>query len=310
MNNYSGAYTRFIRGGKEFFDQLEEMIDHAENSIHLQTYIFNNDATGMRIADALIRAAGRKVQVYMLVDGYASQGLPNSFIKDIIAAGIHFRFFEPLFASRRFYFGRRLHHKVVVADACKALVGGINITDRYNDLPGQQAWFDAALLVEGEICVQLYNICRGLWENRRVGRNGSRKQKITPVLSSAAIERHPVRIRRNDWVKRRYEIKKTYSEFFRYAEESITIVCSYFLPNQVFRRQLRKALKRNVKVKVVLTGLSDVAITKYAERFLYRWMLRNKIELYEYKPTVLHAKMAIVDKKRLTLGSYNINNIS
>ncbi len=78
----------------------------------------------------------------------------------------------------------------------------------------------------------------------------------------------------------------------RQAEESITIVCSYFLPGEVFRKQLKRAIGRGVEIKVVLTGLSDVRIAKYGERFLYRWMLRNGISLYEYNPTVLHAKMA------------------
>lgn len=124
-----------ISGGSAYFDKLEALIDQAETSLHLQTYIFDEDESGIRIARALKRAAQRGVKVYMLLDGYASQGLSGKFIRGLKEAGIHFNFFEPLFRSKNFYFGRRLHYKVVVADAKCCLVSGRNIGNRYNDCP-------------------------------------------------------------------------------------------------------------------------------------------------------------------------------
>jgi cardiolipin synthase len=73
---------------------------------------------------------------------------------------------------------------------------------------------------------------------------------------------------------------------------------------------LRNASKRGVKIKVIIAGPSDIMLAKNAERWMYDWLLRNKIELYEYQPTVLHAKVAVCDSEWLTIGSYNINNIS
>src|SRR5579859_1800533 len=108
--------VRLVHGGKDFFSQLVQIIDAAKSTIHLQTYIYEHDETGQLVADALLRAAQRKVQVFILLDGYASQELPKYFISAWKEAGIHFRWFWPLFKSRQFYFGRRLHHKVVVAD--------------------------------------------------------------------------------------------------------------------------------------------------------------------------------------------------
>ena len=306
MNKYTLNKVDLIRGGRPFFEKLFELIDSAKSSIHLQTYIFSDDTTGTVIADALIRAARKKVKVYLLVDGYGSQGLSGSFIKKLKDGGVHFRLFEPLFTSKHFYFGRRLHHKVIVVDTLRSLVGGMNIADRYNDLPGQPAWFDVALYAEGEISARLHSICESLWSNKRAAYlNRGETAEETPKASL-----HPVRIRRNDWVNRKHEVRNTYSQFFRKAQETITIVCSYFLPGKIFRSQIKRALRRGVAVKVVLTGLSDVRIAKYAERYLYRWMLRNGIQLYEYQPAMLHAKMAIADSEKLTVDSYNINNIS
>jgi cardiolipin synthase len=87
-------------------------------------------------------------------------------------------------------------------------------------------------------------------------------------------------------------------------------MCSYFLPGRVLRKRLGLAAKRGVKVKLILAGPSDVMLAKYAERYLYRWMLRNKIEIYEYQPSVLHAKMMVVDDRWVTIGSFNVNNVS
>jgi cardiolipin synthase len=94
------------------------------------------------------------------------------------------------------------------------------------------------------------------------------------------------------------------------AEKQLTIMCSYFLPGRLFRKKLALASKRGVKLKVILAGTSDVMMAKHAERYLYDWLLKNRIEIYEYQETVLHAKMAVCDNAWITVGSYNVNNIS
>ena len=103
---------KLIRGGRSYFDQLIRMINAAEQIIQLQVYIFDDDETGREITTALMEAAKRNVAVYLMADGYASQKLSKKFIRELEEAGVHFRFFEPLFRSRNSYFGRRLHHKV------------------------------------------------------------------------------------------------------------------------------------------------------------------------------------------------------
>ena len=97
---------------------------------------------------------------------------------------------------------------------------------------------------------------------------------------------------------------------FRPANESITIMCSYFLPGRTYRKLLSRASVRGVKIKVILAGKSDVAVSKNAERYLYDWLLRKNIRIYEFETTVLHAKMSVVDGDMVTIGSFNVNNIS
>src|ERR1035438_6411820 len=213
------------RSGKEYFALLLSLIDQATENIHLQTYIYDNDETGLLVAGALKAAAKRNVQVYLLADGYASQGMSHKLIHELKEAGVHFRFFEPIFKSKYFYFGRRMHHKVFVADAKFALVGGINIADRYNDLPESPAWLDFALYTEGEVAKELCVLCWKTWNSFPV------KMGITPceekqlVFNFKNSETSSVRMRRNDWVRSKNEISATYIDMFRKAQSRITIVC-------------------------------------------------------------------------------------
>jgi cardiolipin synthase A/B len=311
----SGKYSdrnkiKLIRGGAEYFHLLLQLINDAAESIHLQTYIYNDDETGSLIAAALKAAAKRNVQVYLLADGYASQIMSQKLINELREAGVHFRFFEPFFKSKNYYFGRRMHHKVFVADAKYTLVGGINVADRYNDMPGEPAWLDFALYTEGEIAKDLCVLCWKTWNGfpAKMGITPCEEKKLS--FDFTKEEASLVRMRRNDWVRRKNEISATYIEMFRHAQSHITILCSYFLPGKIIRRLLSDAAKRGVKIKVITAGPSDIMLAKYAERWMYDWLLRNKIELYEYQPAVLHAKVAVCDDEWLTIGSYNVNNIS
>ena len=302
--------ARVVKGGAPFFLQLKELTEQAEHSIHLQIYIFNNDKTGNEIANALIAAAKRGVVVYLMADGYASRTLPKEFIEKLESAGIHFRFFEPVFRSSNFYFGRRLHHKVAVFDAKYALVSGSNIADRYNDLPNEPAWFDMAVFVEGDAAVEIYDICQKIWERDKTKRNVLKSKLVDLFNYISKEDAVGVRVLQNDWVRRKLEVYFTYHKLFKEAKKSIVIVCSYFLPGLSLRKRLSHAAKRGVNVKVVLANTSDVSFTKPAERYLYSWLIRNGIEVYEYLPTVLHAKVAVIDDDLLTIGSYNINDLS
>lgn len=306
----TGNNVRLVHGGAEYFQLLQQLIEGAKESIHLQTYIFDDDETGVSIAEALMTASSRGVHVHLLADGYASQVLSQRLIDRLREAGVQFRFFEPVFKSKNFYFGRRMHHKVFVADARVSLTGGVNISNRYNDLPGEPAWLDFALYAEGPVAQQLCVLCWKTWHNF------PKKMGITPCeqqMPGARISQNGnmiVRMRRNDWVRRKNEISVTYIEMLRHARSHMTILCSYFLPGKVIRRLLSRAAKRGVKIKVITAGRSDIMMAKHAERWLYNWLLRKKIELYEYQPTVLHGKIAVCDGEWLTVGSYNINNIS
>ena len=313
--NLADKYTaindvELIRGGKDYFVALLQLIDNARETIHFQTYIYTEDETGRLVTDALKKAVKNKVEVYLMADGYASQDLSASFVGELKSGGIHFRFVEPVFKSSNFYFGRRMHYKVVVADATHALVGGVNIANKYNDMPGKPAWLDFALLVTGEVSMDLCMQCRKTWKGYQVSNKIAacgNKLFDKEILSKNICE---VRMRCNDWVWRKNDISRTYIEMLNNATSQVTILCSYFLPGKKMRRQIELAIKKGVNIRIIAAGPSDVMLSKYAERWLYDWLLRLGIELYEYQRNILHAKIAVCDNQWMTIGSYNINNIS
>jgi len=299
--------VQIIRGGAAYFRSIEEIAASAHYSLHLQTYIFDEDETGQQVARALKAAAQRGVLVYVILDGYASQHLSTGFVADLRKAGVHFRFFEPFFKNRNFYFGRRMHHKVFVADARICLVGGVNVSNRYNDLEDRPAWLDWALLAEGAIAEHVDRVCVRMW-NRSVF--SAKCLAVKPPKLPPPDGHCLVRVSRNDWVYKRTDITNSYRAMFAVARSEITIMTSYFWPPRRLLRRMEVAARRGVAVRVVLTGNADVPFAKYAERYLYNRLFRSNIEVYEYRSNVLHGKIAIRDREWLTVGSYNLNNIS
>lgn len=303
--------VRLLLGGRDLFSLLLHLIRQARKSIHLQVYIYEQDETGEEVANALIAAAGRGVAVYVLVDGYGSQGLGNKFIKRLTGHGVHFRVFEPLFRSKHFYVGRRMHQKVLVVDARYAIVTGANIANKYNDLPEEPAWLDFALCIEGEVAVQLCRLCWSTWKHflsmKGVG------QACIPVPTAIDFGHEAissVRMRCNDWVRHKYDISRSYRQIFRSAKREVVLLSSYFLPSTSVRRDISDAIARGIRVKLIICRSMDVPLVKAAERYMYAWLLRHRVEIYEYAVNMLHGKIATCDDEWMTLGSFNVNDLS
>lgn len=294
-----------VYSGNDYFSRLEQLIQNAQYEIHFQCYIFDYDASGQKIIEALKDAAKRHVKVYLLLDAFGSMAFPDIIIDELTAAGIHFRFFSPFFSVNTFYVGRRLHHKAVVLDAQQILIGGINIAQKYHGTDQDKPWLDYAVLIQEEtVAKMLQLVCRNLFfKNRHLSRHKMMAVFYTP-------EENSLRIIQNDWLKRKNEIYKAYLTAFGLAKKEIIIVGSYFLPGRRLYKALKKAAQNKVTIKLILSGISDVKLSQRATYHIYNKLLRNNIELYEYQNAVLHGKAAVVDGHWTTIGSFNLNNLS
>jgi cardiolipin synthase len=302
-NYYPADEVQLVYSGSDYFDKLLQLIHTAKDSIYFQTYIYDSDPTGILIGDALKTAAGRGVNVYMLIDAFGSKELSGKFITDLVSAGIHLRMFAPFFSRHTINFGRRLHHKVVVADHKTALIGGINISDKYRGSPTQRAWLDYAILVKGDVCEQVNKICLTLLKRRF---SIPRKRKVTAPSASNCL----VRFRQNDRLRGKRQISKSYLQAIRTAEHSIAFVSSYFLPGRRILKALKKAAKRGVQVTIILSADSDIILYGRATSHLYLSLMKWGIHIYEWKQSILHGKIAMVDDKWVTIGSFNLNYLS
>jgi cardiolipin synthase len=203
-----------------------------------------------------------------------------------------------------------LHHKIVVVDGKYSLIGGLNIANRYNEINHQKAWLDFAVLIEGESSLQVENYCKQIRLKTTKIDVETNSENINRINEIPVDNQCVVKIRRNDWLMHLNEISSNYIEMLRNAKHEILILCSYFIPGKVLRRSMAHASRRGVKITVITAGQSDVPLTKHAERWLYDWLLRNNIKIYEYQNNVLHGKLAVSDQSIVTIGSYNINNLS
>ena len=306
---YTGHHTvQLIHSGTEYFDTLLELIEQAKHTLHLQVYILDPDETGLVILHALKEAAMRGVTVWLVTDGFGSMRLGKKFKEEMARADIRFRYFSAWPFPGIFQAGRRLHHKVAVADGVTALVGGINISDKYRGTEDEAPWLDYALLANGPVVKQIEVICEKIYlkqytgiQFRRDRKKSSDEPPLTPVM---------VRVSVNDWLRGRNEISAAYKHMLNGAHKEILIMASYFTPTRRLLKILLRAAKRGRSVHIVLGKNSDIPFMKPAMEYLYAKLLRAGIHIYEYKKAVLHAKVCVVDQRWVSIGSHNLNHLS
>ncbi|MCJ7819914.1 MAG: phospholipase D-like domain-containing protein [Bacteroidales bacterium] len=308
-HNYKRGHSiELLRSGESFFASCEKAINGAQHYIHFQTYIVDDDETGQRITDALIRASQRGVRVYFLLDAFGGSSYSKHLIKRIEDAGVLFRKFSPAFISKGFQLSLRLHHKVLMVDGETVIIGGMNFADRYRGAPELREWLDFAAIVRGPECNQILGILKRLW-NKKFTLKRERSHEVihkTPVYP----ENVRLRVSQNNWYRNKIEILKGYRSALKHSQERMIIFNSYFLPGRNERRLLKNASRRGVDIKIVFSAESDAPVFKRATSFLYDFILRNNIKIYEYLPSNMHAKVATVDGNWVTIGSYNMNHLS
>ena len=301
----SGENVKLYTSGPVFFETLERLIDETKEEIHFQVYIFESDKTGSQIANALIRAALRGVKIFLLVDAFGSSNLSAETIEQFKNVGVELKKYGPFYYKGRFHFGRRLHRKVIVFDRMIAIVAGLNISDNYNDTEEKKAWLDFAVVMDGKVVINLYSICLQRWIKKPL-----RTLPLKKILKEKKSLASDIQIRQNDMIRGLNEANATYRREIQNATESLFIVGGYFLPGGRVRRMMNNAVRRGVKIQIIIAAESDVWLQRNAIQYLYNWLLRHHIQIYEYQPSNVHGKVLIADKSIISIGSYDLNNLS
>lgn len=313
MSRYvKGNQVTLLRNGTDYFPALLAEIHAARHEIHIQTYIYEADNIGRQVGDALILVAQRGVNVCLLMDGFGSKELPPSYVEELEKGGVQVLVFRPqispwTFKSNRL---RRLHRKVSVFDGRVAFVGGINIIDDLN-VPGDNGpRIDYAVRIEGVMVPDILTRVQRLWRHiswRHLQSTQHQYQPVPmpPVPGNSMLAKYVVR----DNILHRRDIEQMYMQGIRQAKKDILIANAYFIPGVAFRNALIDAAMRGVRVRLLLQGRREHMLM-IATHALYSNFLRNDIEIYEYRKSFMHSKVAVIDGNWATVGSSNIDPFS
>lgn len=315
---YGGNRIELLRNGEEYFPRLLAAIDAAKQSIYIEAYIFELDDIGQKVSDALAAAAQRGVSVHLMIDGFGSQAAADLLIANLRPKGakvIVFRRARWWRFERRLL--RRLHRKVSLFDNRLAFVGGINIIDDYHHPDPEPVRtklgprFDFAVACEGPLVAAIAFTVTRLWWTVSVlqlkRRPSSRPQHIEPLPAKGGV-RAALLLRDN--LRNRGTIERAYLDAFAHARQDVLIANAYFLPGKKFRDALCDLAERGVRVRLLLQGLVEYPLQHYAQQALYGDLVKCGVQIYEYTPSYLHAKVAVVDQKWATVGSSNIDPYS
>lgn len=184
----------------------------------------------------------------------------------------------------------------------------MNVANRYHGTRQQKEWLDFAILIKGPEVAHTLTILKKLWNRTFI----SKKERSREIVHTPEIYDDDVKVKvlQNNWYRNKIEILKSYRTAMRRSKSQMIIYASYFLPGRHERKLLRDASRRGVDIKIVLSAVSDTRLFKRATVFLYDFILKNNIKIYEYIPSLLHAKVVTVDGVWSTIGSYNLNHLS
>jgi cardiolipin synthase len=307
-----GNRVRLLQGGEEFFPALIAAINAAQNEVHVETYIFNPDPTAAGVRDALMHAARRGVRVQLLIDGVGSRELPTAWRDALASAGVDVLVYRPLVGNWRAnpHSLRRLHRKLAVIDARVAFIGGMNLVDDFEPVRFEAPRLDFSVEVQGPLLGAIYQSARHVWQlvaltHLQPGETGP---ALVPTWPTDGHVRAAFVVRDN--FAHRRDIERVYLAALALARDEIVIANAYFLPGRRFRKLLRNAAARGVRVHLLVQGHTDHPFFQAASRALYRDLLTAGVAIHEYAASELHAKVAVVDGEWATVGSSNIDPFS
>jgi len=324
----SGHMLRLLEGSAQYFPALVDAIDAAHTEVLLETYIFDFTGASAEVAHALERAARRGARVQVVVDGYGTTSPSAALAQRLQDAGVDWRVFAPpgwmgvLWPSN----WRRLHRKLCIVDQDLAFCGGINILDDLHDpnhgaLPAPR--LDFAVQVRGPLVAGMRTTMMHLWRRLRTlqdlrrgwlggslvtPRDAARSGFVDSTLQPPQGARAALVLRDN--LRNRASIEQSYLRAIGRARSEVLIANAYFVPGRRMRKALVSAAQRGVKVRLLLQGRYEYFMQYYAARPIYGALLRAGVEIHEYSPSFLHAKVAVIDGKWATVGSSNLDPLS
>jgi cardiolipin synthase len=312
-----GNKVTLLADGQATYAAMFKALQNAKDHINLESYIIEDDETGRKFADLLLKKQAEGVQVHVIYDSVGSMNTPAAFFQRLSDGGIQvvkFNPINPLEARGDWGLTHRDHRKILLVDGKVAIIGGINISKVYSSSPFKRKqnkkspihWRDTDIQLEGPAVAEFQKLFLDTWLKQKGPKLSERN--YFPALKEVGtalvrvVGSTPGQTNRIPFI--------VYVSAITFAEHSIHITNSYFIPDDQIVKALSDAARRGVDVKIILPGITDSQLSLYAQRYHYSGLLKSGVKVYERTTSLLHAKTAVVDNVWSTVGSTNMDFLS
>jgi cardiolipin synthase len=297
-----------LLNGNQIFPAMLDAIDHAKKSITFETYIYWSGKVGKRFADALAARARQGIRVHVLLDWVGSNKIDSSFLDAMRDAGVEIEKYHP----PRWYtlnkLNNRTHRKLLVVDGRVGFTGGVGIADEWEgNAQDSEHWRDTHFRLEGPAVAQMQAAFVDNW--MKVTGTVLDGAEYFPAIPATGTELAQVFKSSREGGSESMHLMYLLSTVA--ATRSIDLAMAYFVPDDVARNALIDALRRGVKIRILLPGpITDTEVLRKASHEKWGELLQAGAEFYEFQPTMFHCKVLVVDGLWSSVGSTNFDNRS
>src|SRR5436190_18526936 len=303
-----GNRIEILKNGVAFFPSMLGAIRGAKKTINLEFYIYWDGEIGRQFAEALAERARAGVAIKVILDAVGSATMSQNLIDFLSRNGVDLEWYHPLRWYTLSRFNHRTHRKLLIVDGHVGFSGGVGIADNWlGDADSRDHWRETVVRVDGPVVTQMQFAFMDNWVK-------SRGELLTGLDYFPSVERagnQVTQVIKSSPTEGSSTVKLLYIVSIVSATKSIYISNAYFVPDRDTIRALEGAVRRGVDVRVIVPGeFTDVPLVRQASRMHYELLLRRGIRIFEYQPTMMHAKTMVVDGYWSTIGSSNFDDRS
>jgi cardiolipin synthase A/B len=297
----------FISDGVEAYTRLMDMLDRAEDSIHVQTFILYDDAIGQAVVAKLAERARAGVKVYLLLDAFGSLGTSRRFVKPLREAGGKVGIFMRLLPfQRKWSLNLRNHRKAIIIDESEALIGGMNLGIEYmGPKPDPERWVDTLAHVEGPVVYDLLDEFKSDWEfatdenpvskrqDRWLAPSGPGGAVAQVIPSGPDVDGDPM-----------------YAALIAgilNASRRVWIVTPYFVPDDGLMKALGVGARMGLDIRILVPERSNHPLADLTRSTFLRRLRRDGVKVYFYPHGMMHAKHVVIDDDFALVGTVNLD---
>ncbi|HEX4234377.1 MAG TPA: phospholipase D-like domain-containing protein [Caldimonas sp.] len=304
----SGNRYQVLVNGDRIFPSMLQAIRGAKQTIDFETYIYWSGAIGKEFADALAERARAGVRVHVLLDWVGSQKMEDALLDELKSAGVEIQKYHPPHWSQLGRLNNRTHRKLLVVDGTIGFTGGVGVAEQWTgDAQDPEHWRDTHFRVEGPVVAQMQGVFMDNW----IKTAGAVLHSAGYFPPIAPLAGGPAQVFSSSPSGGSASMELMYLLAITSANRTIRLSSSYFVPNEMAVKSMVAAMKRGVKLQIIVPGKHiDTETVRSASKARWGDLLAAGAEIYEYQPTMYHCKVMIVDEYLVSTGSTNFDDRS